>query len=266
MNSLVELSPLAVASAGVLVLVNGILSVVFRLGMHGTLLVATVRMVAQLLLVGLVLQWVFHLDRWYVVVALVAVMTLIAGVTAGQRAHRRYSGIWLNTIISIWVSAWLVGGFALVVVVRGEHAWYEPQYAIPLLGMVLGNSLNGIALGLNAFFESLTTRRQQVEAQLALGATRWEAARGPVRHALRMGMIPIVNAMMVAGVVSLPGVMTGQLLSGVSPMLAVRYQIVILLLVAAATSFGTLGVVFLSYLRLFSRNHQFLYQRLSASE
>ncbi len=132
--------------------------------------------------------------------------------------------------------------------------------------MVLGNSLNGIALGLSAFVESLVARRQQVEGQLALGATRWEAAREPVRHALRVGTIPIINAMAVAGVVSLPGVMTGQLLSGVSPIIAVKYQIVILMLVASATLFGTLGVVSLTYFRLFSQDHQFLYQRLNESE
>jgi len=266
MNSLVDLTPLQVAVAGVLILITGTLSITLRLGMHKTLFVATIRMVAQLLLVGLVLEWIFQVNRWYLIVTLIAVMTVVAGVTAGARAQRRYAGIWMNSLISIWASAWLVGGFALFVVVRGQHAWYEPQYAIPIVGMVLGNSLNGIALGLNAFVESLATRRRQVERQLALGATRWEAARGPMRHAVRTGMIPIVNAMMVAGVVSLPGVMTGQLLSGVPPMQSVKYQIVILLLVASATSLGTLGVVLLSYFRLFSRDHQFLYKRLTASE
>ncbi len=266
MNTLVELSPLQVALASALIFFGGLVSIVLQLGLHKALLVSTIRMVAQLLLVGLILEWVFQVDRWYIVVTLLAVMTAIAGVTAGQRAQRRYTGIWLTTIISIWASAWLVGGFALFVVVRGDHAWYEPQYAIPLVGMVLGNSLNGIALGLSAFVESLVARRQQVEGQLALGATRWEAAREPVRHALRVGTIPILNAMAVAGVVSLPGVMTGQLLSGVSPIIAVKYQIVILMLVASATLFGTLGVVALTYFRLFSQDHQFLYQRLNESE
>ena len=263
MDSMIELSPIQVALAGLLVLAIGALSVACQLGMHKTLLGAAMRMAAQLLLVGLVLEWVFRVDRWYVVVAIVVAMTGIAGVTAGRRAHRRYAGIWINAIVSIWASSWLIGGFGLVIVVRGQHPWYEPQYAIPLMGMVLGNSLNGIALGLNTFLDGVIARRQQVEARLALGATRWEAAREPIRHAVRMGMIPIVNAMMVAGVVSLPGVMTGQLLSGVAPIEAVKYQIVILSLVASATALGTFGVVVLSFLRFFSRDHQFLHQRLS---
>jgi putative ABC transport system permease protein len=262
MRSYVELSSVQVASAAILILASGFISLALRLRMERSLFLAAGRMVAQLLLVGLILEWVFRVDRWYTVMSLIVVMTIVAGVTAGQRNPRKYPGAWLNTMVSIWVSSWLVAAFALFVVVRGEHPWYDPQYAIPLVGMILGNSLNGISLGINAFVESLAARRYEVEAQLALGATRWEAARAPVRHAVRMGMIPIVNAMLVAGIVSLPGMMTGQLLSGVSPIEAVKYQIVILLLVASATALGTIGVVLFSYRRLFSRDHQLLYDRL----
>ena len=262
MGSYVELSAVQVGLAGLLILVGGVVSMVLRLRMERLLLLAAVRMVVQLLLVGLVLEWVFQANRWYIVVALMIVMTLIAGVTAAQRTQRKYRGLWLNTIVSIWASSWLMGAFVLFVVIRGKDQWYQPQYAIPLLGMILGNTLNGICLGLNTLTESLATRRQEVEAQLALGATRWEAAGGPVRHAVRMGMIPIINSMMVTGIVSLPGMMTGQILSGASPMQAVKYQIVIMFLMASATALGTLGVVLVSYLRLFNTDHQFLYQRL----
>lgn len=102
----------------------------------------------------------------------------------------------------------------------------------------------------------------QMESQLALGATRWEAARSPVQHAVRTGMIPIINAMMVAGVVSFPGVMTGQLLSGMAPIQAAKYQIVIMFLVASATALGTVGVVVLSFFRLFNTNHQYLFAQV----
>ena len=257
MDGYVELSFWQVALAALLIVINGAISVALRLRMERSLVIASLRTVVQLLLVGLVLEWVFRLNAWFVVVGLAMVMTLIAGVTAASRNERRYPGIWMNTIISVWASAWIVTSFALFAVMQGTDKWYQPQYAIPLLGMVLGNTLNGISVGLNTLTESLVTRREQVDSLLALGATRWEAARGPVQHAVRTGMLPIINSMMVVGIVSLPGMMTGQLVTGMAPIQAVKYQIVIMFLIASATGLGTVGIVLLSFLRLFSRQHQF---------
>jgi putative ABC transport system permease protein len=162
----VELTYTQVAWAALLMVINGAISIALRLGLERSLLWASVRTVVQLLLVGLVLEWVFRVDRWYIVLGLAALMTLIAGITAANRNQRVYPGIWLNTVISVWASAWLITAFALFVVLQGIDKWYQPQYAIPLLGMVLGNTLNGISVGLNTFTESLVTRREQVEAQL----------------------------------------------------------------------------------------------------
>ncbi|MBW3543441.1 MAG: iron export ABC transporter permease subunit FetB [Planctomycetes bacterium] len=262
MNGYVELSYLQVGLAALLIVVNGAISIGLRLRMERSLFLASVRTVVQLLLVGLVLEWVFRLDRWHVVVGVACLMTLVAGLTAASRNRRRYPGIWLNTVVSVWASAWLVTAFALFAVMQEIDKWYQPQYAIPLLGMILGNTLNGISVGLNTLTEALATRREQVESLLALGATRWEAARGPVRHAVRTGMIPIINSMMVVGIVSLPGMMTGQLIAGMAPAEAVKYQVVIMFLIASATALGTVGVVVLSFLRLFNADHQFLYAQI----
>lgn len=258
----VELTYGQVGLAALLILVNGAVSVVLKLGMERTLVVASLRTIVQLLLIGLVLDWVFQVDRWYIVLALLALMTLVAGITAAQRSRRRFPGIWLNTIVSVWAASWIAAAFGLFAVVRGTASWYEPQYTIPLVGMVLGNALNGASIGLNSLTETLITRRDHVESALALGATRWEAAREPVRQAVRTGMIPIINAMMVVGLVSLPGMMTGQLLSGTAPMEAVKYQIVIMFLIASAVAMGTVSVVLLSVFRLFNSRHQFLYRRI----
>lgn len=263
MNGYVELTYLQVAMAALLIVINGAISVALRLRMERSLLIASIRTVVQLLLVGLVLESVFRLDRWYVVVGLACLMTLTAGVTAAGRNQRRYPGIWRNTVVSVWASAWMVTAFALFAVMQGIDKWYQPQYAIPLLGMALGNTLNGISVGLNTFTEALVIRRDQVESLLALGATRWEAARAPVQHAVRTGMIPIINSMMVVGIVSLPGMMTGQLVSGMAPIQAVKYQIVIMFLIASATALGTVGAVLLSFLQLFNTDHQFLSEQIS---
>ncbi len=256
-----NLSADRVALAGGLILINGLVSLLLQLRLESRLLWASLRMVVQLSLIGYLLQWVFETQSEPWVLVLMCCMTLIAGVSAIRRTNRRYSGIWLDGILSVWVSSWLVTAYAAFVVVQWDP-WYAPRYAIPFLGMILGNTLNGISLGLDRLGSELTAQRDRIETMLALGATRWEAARSSIREAIRTGMIPIINSMMVTGIVSLPGMMTGQLVAGMDPMPSVRYQIVIIFLIASCTALGTVGVVLLGYRRLFNREHQFLSSRL----
>ena len=241
--------------AALLILVNVALSAVLQLGLGKSLLVAALRMVVQLLLIGFVLEWLFTQDNALIILAIALVMTAIAGVSAVNRTQRRFAGIYWHSLLSVLTASALVTGFAMVGIIRVQP-WYDPQYLIPMLGMVLGNTLNGISLGLDRFVEGLIAQRDQVETLLALGATRWEAAHDQVRNAIRVGMIPTINSMMVMGLVSLPGMMTGQILAGADPIDAVRYQIVILFMIAAGAALGIFGVVLLAYRRLLSPDHQ----------
>ena len=136
-----QLSYVQVGFASLLILVNAAISIWLRLGLERSLLVASLRTIVQLLLIGLILQWVFQFDQWYVVIGILVIMTMIAGVTAVQRNDRRYPGIWLDTILSVWVSSWAITAFALFIVLNGIDPWYQPQYAIPLMGMMLGRKL-----------------------------------------------------------------------------------------------------------------------------
>jgi putative ABC transport system permease protein len=249
-----------VALAATLILINGLISILLRLRLERQLSIAAVRTVLQLLAIGYVLKYIFQWHQWYLVLLLTALMTVIAGMAAVRRPERRYPGILWDSIVSIWLSSWLIGAVALGGIVRVDP--WTPQYAIPILGMLLGNALNGISLGLDRFGEDLDGKRDLVDMLLALGATRWEAARAPIQQAVRTGMVPIINAMMIVGIVSLPGMMTGQILSGVSPVQASLYQIFIMFLIAATASLGTVSVVLLGYRRLFSPDHQFLHRKL----
>jgi putative ABC transport system permease protein len=259
--NLQNLSLWDVAIAALLIVVNGAVSVALKLDLERKLAWAAVRTVVQLLAIGYVLGWVFQFDRWFVVLPLMVAMTLIAGFAGAQRGARTYAGQRVDSIVSIWVSSWLVAAVGLFVVIR-IRPWYEPQYAIPILGMILGNTLTGVSLGIERMTEELTARRDRVDMALALGATRWEAAQAPARQAVRAGMIPTLNQMAVVGIVSLPGMMTGQVLAGQSPLQAVRYQIVIMFLIAASSALGTVLAVLLTYRRLFSADHRFLASRL----
>ncbi|MEZ6055275.1 MAG: iron export ABC transporter permease subunit FetB [Planctomycetaceae bacterium] len=257
-----ELSYFDVLAAALLILLNGAISLYLQLGLGRKLAVAAVRTVVQLFLVGFVLEWVFQLQRWPVVLLLAGLMTVIAGLSAVGRSERRYPGMTWDSLLSMWLSCWGVSAYAIFVVWKGMTPWYHPQVVIPLIGMILGNSLNGVSLGLNRLTDDLSNRRDQIELLLVLGATRWEAGQGSLREALRTGMIPILNSMLIVGIVSLPGMMTGQILGGVSPIEAVKYQVVIMFLIAATNALGTLGVVLLAYRRLFNREHQFLWRQI----
>ena len=241
--------------AAALLVVNLTLSWVLRLGMGRRLLVASVRMVVQLTLLGLVLEWVFESANGVVVLGMGLTMGVVAGVTAARRTSIRFPAAYLDAVIVIVATAFLVTGLSVVGILR-PSPWWDPQYLIPLLGMLLGNALTGISLGLDRFLTGVLRDRTRVEGFLALGATRWEAARGEVREALRVGLIPTVNSMLVMGIVSLPGMMTGQILAGAAPADAVRYQIMIMFMIAATVATATFGVTMMAYARLFTTDHR----------
>ena len=233
------------ALATVLIVLAGGISVVLRLGIEWRLGIAAVRTVVQLGIIGLVLEQVFALDRADLVVLLVLLMTVFAAREAVSRTTRRYRGIWLDAWVAIAASCLLVGAIVTQVVV-GVKPWYDPQYVIPLLGMILGNSLTGISLCLDRFLDHLEVRSAEVELRIAFGATRREALAPPLQDAVRTGMIPIINAMAAAGIVSLPGMMTGQILAGSPPLQAVAYQIVVMFMISAAVALGAMMVVVLA--------------------
>ena len=161
----------------------------------------------------------------------------------------------------MFVSAFATSIFALIVVV-GNEPWYAPQYAIPLLGMMLGNTMNGVALGLDRLTQSVWQQRTSIEAKLALGY-EWRAAiRDIVRDSVRVGLMPIINAMAAAGIVSLPGMMTGQILAGTAPLEAVKYQIMIMFMITAGTGFATIIATHVGAKHMFDERSRLRLERI----
>jgi len=195
----------------------------------------------------------------------VLAMILFAGQEVMQRQDRQLSG-WRSFGLGtgcMMMSSVLMTTFALLTALR-PIPWYDPRYTIPLLGMILGNCMTGIALGLNTLTTSLMLRRPSVEAQLMLGATRWDAAAPVTRDALRSALMPTINSMSATGLVSLPGMMTGQILSGVPPVEAVKYQILVMFLIAGGTGFGAVAAVLGGVYRLTDARHRLRLDRLAA--
>jgi len=239
----------------------------FALKVHLSLFVAAIRMVVQLTLVGLVLTTLFSVvsPLWTGIAALA--MVLFAGHEAALRQERRLSGWWSYGLGTgcMMMSSVLVTVFALMIALQADP-WYDPRYAIPLLGMILGNCMTGVGLGLNTLTTSLVSRRASVEAQLVLGATRQVAAAPIMREALRSALMPTINSMSATGVVSLPGMMTGQILGGVPPAEAVKYQILVMFLIAGGTGLGAVTAVLGGVYRLTDARHRLRLDRLTAAK
>jgi putative ABC transport system permease protein len=195
--------------AASLLLINGGLSLALSLGLVRSLLIAAIRMTVQLLLVGLVLEALFTLlSPLWTTLAVIA-MLLFAGSEVMARQRHRLRGFWsygLGTGATAMASV-LVTAFALTTQVAPDPS-YHPQYALPLLGMVLGNTMTGVGLALDALTSGLIAGRAGVGARLALGETIPSATLSVVHKALRTALMPTVNAMAATGLVTLPGMMT----------------------------------------------------------
>lgn len=264
MAQYIELDYADLALPALLIVMNGALSLWLRLGLERQLLVSALRMIVQLLLVGYVLVFLFSAVSpvWTGLAA--AAMVLFAGREILARQHRPIGGFWgysLGTACMLF-AAGAVTALALLTQLRADP-WYHPRYALPLLGMVLGNTMTGISLGMDVLTNGLQRGRAAVEAQLALGATRWRAMLPVTRDALRSGFMPIINAMAAVGLVSLPGMMTGQILAGVEPHEAVKYQLLVMFLIAGGTGIGTLSAVIGGVFCLSDRRHRLRLDRLS---
>jgi putative ABC transport system permease protein len=260
---MITLSNPDLAIAAVLVLALALLSARLQADVSRQLLIAAARTAIQLTLIGLVLKTLFanvHLV-WVTLMALF--MLLVAGREVMARQKRRFRGWWgyaLGTV-SMFLSSFTVAVFALVVIL-GDTPWYTPQYAIPLLGMLLGNTMNGISIAMDRLTTTAWEQREIIEARLMLGQS-WDEAISAIRQqAIRSGLIPIINAMAAAGVVSLPGMMTGQILAGAPPVEAVKYQILIMFLITVGTGLGTLGAVTIGSRRLFDARQRLCLDRL----
>ncbi len=239
------------------VMVVAVISWRLALGLEKDLAIATLRTYLQLLALGFVLRWVFANQTWWLVMMLLGVMTLAAAAIIVRRSPDAPKGILTSSFFSMALTG-LTVTFSVTGLIVHVQPWYHAQYVIPIAGMVLGNSMTGIALALERVFADMDSRCDELLALTALGATPWETASGSIRTALRAGMIPTINSMAAVGIVFIPGMMTGQILAGVDPLEATGYQIVVMLMVAAATALGSVLAVLLTYRRRFSADGVFL--------
>ena len=215
---------------------------------------AVFRMTLQLILMGFLLTYIFRMELWFVVTAIFFIMVFFAAQTIVNRSGIRFKGVYRILFLSI-----LCGGgsilFIFIFCIVNNQPWFSPRYFIPLAGMIIGNSMNGSALALERFFDDVKTRRKEIETLLSFGASADEASRDSFRKAYRSALIPTLTSMTGMGIVFLPGMMTGQILGGSPPMVAIKYQIAIMGAILGSVALTCLLILTQEQRRLFTKEH-----------
>ncbi len=213
------------------------------------------RSVIQLSILGYVLVYIFRIEAIWAIVLILIIMTLIAAFTAKGRIKHLYPG----AIPILWVSIAAGSFFALAYITLltlSDPMALSPRYLIPLGGMVVGNVLNGVTLAMERFRSELKNNRDRIEVLLSMGADSSEAASESARSSFTAAMIPLLNSMMVIGLIQIPGMMSGQVLTGADPLIAARYQILVMMMLLGGKVISLVFFLKLAVRKYFTPDHQ----------
>lgn len=240
---------------GILFFLILILSIRERVKLEKQLLIGSLRTIIQLLMIGYIIEYIFQLSRWYIVLLTLAFMVSVATQTAVTRQKKKFKGLYGLMGLSIFTGTFVTTSIVTFVVLKIDP-WYNPVYLLPLAGMILGNSMNSGAISGERFYSEMHARLDQVETLLILGHDFKFACAKAKREAVKAAMIPNLNAMMTVGLVALPGMMTGQILAGANPVVATKYQIIVMLMIASTVTITSIIFVNLSMRRYFTKEQQ----------
>jgi putative ABC transport system permease protein len=224
-----------------------------KVGLEQDMLLAVVRAFVQLVAIGYALDFIFGVDNPVWILLVVGIMISIAGYTAGQRGRGVPRGKRV-ALIAITTGTILTLGLLIAL-----HVFpFAPRYIIPIAGMIVGNSMTVTGLVMARLSDDIKQQRPQIEAALALGATRRQAINLQLRRTITVGMTPIVDNTKTVGLISLPGAMTGMILAGASPLEAVQLQIIVMYMLIGAAAFSGLTATFITYQQFFTPAHQLI--------
>lgn len=256
MNNILDISVLQMVLAFTYAVVLIIIVRMMGIPREMQIVVSTLRMTIQLIAAGYVLIYLFdHGKPWLILLVLVG-MEMFAVYNAIKRTNSHLSPA-IKRIIAIAIPIGTLASLAFfLIVVVGGDSWKDPRYVIPLAGMIIGNAMTGVTLGVTRLVDGVRSQRGEIESALMLGATPRVATREIVRSAFDSAILPTINAMVGIGIVFLPGMMTGQILSGTSPLIAIKYQIAIMLGIMGSVSFSVLIFVEWGYRTFFNTDAQ----------
>lgn len=253
----VDIGAIELFASSLLMIIAGLVSYKLELGQTRRILVSTLRCFIQLLAVGFLLKYLFEYQTWWLMLLVLAVMLVAATQIATSRIKNAVPGLVLPVFLSIFVSSMAIGLLIVEGVVKADP-WYNAQQLVPIIGMIIGNTMSATAVAIDRLFADMDSRENEIFSLVALGATAREAAYPSLKAAIGAGMTPVLAMMSAAGIVAIPGMMGGQILAGADPLAATKYQIVVMLMLSAATTIAIVMVCFLTYRKRFSRNGYYL--------
>ncbi len=219
------------------------------------LIIASLRMTVQLVIVGYILQYMFKNPNPAFTVIFLAIMLVFS-------AHRVISSRKdLNKKFKIALAASLTssGLFVLIFFVMAvvNKSIFNPQYTVPLAGMIIGNAMTGVSIGLKTFMDSVNKEKNKINTLLNLGVEPKDILKPIANNALETALIPTLNSMVGMGIIFLPGMMTGQILSGTLPTTAIMYQIAIMIAICTSVCISVFLSLNLGYKSLYNHRKQF---------
>ena len=242
---IIELSWPRLLIASLILVIPAFIFWKYKTGLNRQMVIATIRMTLQLIFVGYYLEYLFEYDNAWINLAWIMVMVIVADFATIDRSELRATRSLVIPIFGATFLGILLINFFFLELVIQLPSILEAQYAIPITGMVLGNCLQSNVIGIHDFYYNLRANRERYQFYLACGASRSEAHFTFYQSALRKSANPTLAAMATIGLVSLPGMMTGQILSGTSPMIAIQYQIMIMFAIFSGTILSVfLGINF----------------------
>lgn len=256
-GGVIDIGTFQLFAAAALMLVAGLVSWRLALGQEKAIAVATVRAFVQLLAMGFLLVYLFEYQSWWLVLCVLLAMVLCATQIALSRVKGKVDGLWPSVFISLFVSALSIA-FIVVEGVIQPDPWYSARQLVPISGMALGNTMAAAAVAIDRLFADMDSRSDEIFSLVALGATPREAAMPSLKAAIGAGITPTLATMSAAGIVQIPGMMSGQILAGADPVIAAKYQIVVLLMMSAAVTLAIVMVCFLTFRKRFSPEGYFL--------
>ncbi|WP_163537912.1 iron export ABC transporter permease subunit FetB [Gracilibacillus sp. YIM 98692] len=256
MNEMLDITFWQLSTAYIFILI--LLAIVkwWKISREKEILIATFRMTIQLVLVGYVLTFIFENENMLYSLIVLVIMQTFAIFNIFKRTKHSMSNHLKKIIAIAMVTGTLFSFLYFDFIVAQFSPWYDPRYFIPIAGMLIGNSMTGITLGVSSLVEGFQARRKEVEAALMLGATPNKASQGIVNHAFDSAILPTINSMVGMGIVFLPGMMTGVILSGASPMDAIKYQIAIMLGITGSVSLTVIIFLYFGYKTFFNKYAQ----------
>ncbi|KAI8075310.1 hypothetical protein BC940DRAFT_287986 [Gongronella butleri] len=251
-----------VSIAALFLLINAAISIRLRLKLEKQLVIAALRCLVQLTIMGLLLRDIFETRRFYYVMGLTVLMLFLSACeTVYSKASWRYTGYFSTAFLSTVCSTLLVGVLGCQYAVQQRPFWY-PEYFIPTIGLLLGFTSGACAVAVDYILYRFRMHMDLVETYLAMGATRWEAVHRMAKDAIRLSLLPTINQMSITGLITLPGTMAGQIMLGVSIQHTILYQQIITFMISASTCFGVVSVVMFCLYTIVDPQHRIRPERI----